>query len=471
MLTVVTDLTEDAHILYSSDSIVDILGHTPDEVVNRSAWDFFHPEEIPLAKELHSRGVRLDKAAVLAYCRIRNRQGDWVGCECCFSVVYDVMVCCTSIYRRGMSSQKRAVEAPMVRRLFASSPKDPRYHMLSHLSSKFSLGPEEQTHEPRAALFLNRFTRTLTVMYATSGIEQIIGISGEAMKGRSFYYCIQENCLEDAVRCLETAKGNDSIAYMRFFFRDPRQGDPVDASADESEDELMTDVTGSDEESEGGVGLGESSASNGEASHPTSRTNSGDSTHPSDTHEAIFGRGSGSRSSTSSLAVGSPLSEAHDEPIELEAVVSCTSDGLVVCLRRARPMVPTAMPSAQNPYQNGIFAAPWAPEPMFLPELPQPPPYPLGAQHPAMAQVAQTAAFQNEFMKSIRDVAVFAWALTGINGSLAEYSRGKPVGESRPPDGFPIWAPDQAPKLSAAPSGYGSGSSSSNDPFGDPGLS
>lgn len=102
------DLTNEAHILYSSDSIVDILGHTPDEVVNRSCWDFFHPEEVPVAKQLHSRGVRLDKAAVLSYCRIKNRQGDWVGCECCFSVVYDVMVCCTSVYRHGMNSQSKS---------------------------------------------------------------------------------------------------------------------------------------------------------------------------------------------------------------------------------------------------------------------------------------------------------------------------------------------------------------------------
>lgn len=102
-----TDLSDDAHILYSSDSIVDILGHTPDEVVNRSVWQFFHPDELPLAKAQHSRGVRLDKAAVLSYCRLKNRQGEWVGCECCFSVVYDVLVCCTSVYRQGMQSQSK----------------------------------------------------------------------------------------------------------------------------------------------------------------------------------------------------------------------------------------------------------------------------------------------------------------------------------------------------------------------------
>lgn len=359
--------------------------------------------------------------------------------------------------------------------------------MLSHLSSKFNLGDDEQTHEPRAALFLNRFTRTLTVMYATGGIEQIIGISSEAMKGRSFYYCIQENCLEDAVRCLESAKGNDSIAYLRFFFRDPRQDDPPEATSSESEDDIMTDITGSEDEFEGGVDAGDLSngqqsgnsrsngssgmSSNAPLSHP--RTNSADSTHPSDTHGAIFGDDSAARSSTSSLAASPPPSEALDEPIELEAVVSCTSDGLVVCLRRARPLVPTALPVAEPAYRNGVFAAPWAHEPMFHPALPRATPYPLGAVHPAMAQ-ARPTALQNAFMQSIRDVAVFAWALTGINGTLADHAKGTPEGESQPPDGFPVWNPVDNEKrvLSAPPSGYVSGnSSSSNDPFGDPGLS
>ncbi|KAH7382596.1 hypothetical protein DE146DRAFT_623129 [Phaeosphaeria sp. MPI-PUGE-AT-0046c] len=487
------DLTDDAHILYSSDSIVDILGHTPDEVVNRSVWQFFHPDELPLAKAQHSRGVRLDKAAVLSYCRLKNRQGDWVGCECCFSIVYDVMVCCTSVYRQGMQSQKRAVEAPIVRKLFASSPQDPRYHMLSHLSSKFDLGPERQTHEPRAALFLNRFTRTLTVMYATSGIEQIIGISGEAMKGQSFYYCIAENCLNDAVRCLESAKGNDSIAYMRFFFRDPRSPDPPEAMTSDSEDDIMTDITSSEDESEGGIEIHDSSVSyepnSRSLSHPSQgqhdshdhptwpRVESGDSTRLADSHYGVFGEHPANGSSASSDPE-SPHSEIPDGPIELEAVISCTSDGLVVCLRRARPVIPGTLPVTQPAPYNGIYAAPWAVEPLFHPAPPQYPPYPLGAQHPQMQQAAPSLQFQNAFMQSIRDVAVFAWALTGINGSLAEYARGTPVGESQPPEGLPVWNPlpnpNQFGKLSTPTSGYvsGSNSSSSNDPFGfgDPGL-
>lgn len=320
-------------------------------------------------------------------------------------------------------------------------------------------------------------------MYATSGIEQILGIPSDEMIGRSFYFCIAQDCLQDAVKCLESAKGNDSIAYLRFFFRDPRQDDPPDPLTSESEDDIMTDVVSSDDESEAHTASGEQSLSRGDSSNShsygsngmdtsggmsASRENSGNSADRSNGHF-------GSRSVGSSLAAGSPYPE-HDEPIEVEAVVSCTSDGLVVCLRRARP----EQPRPQAAGHGGVFAAPWAHQPMFQPALPQQLPYPLGAVHPAMAQAGPPGATQNSFMQAIRDVAVFAWALVGINGSLAEYAdpRAKPVGEAQPPDGFPIW--DPAPesgdreKFSAAPSGYasGSGSSSSNDPygFGDPGV-
>lgn len=58
----------------------------------------------------------MDKAAVLAYCRVRARDGSWVGCECCFTIVYDVMIVCTSIYRRGMKSSSELLNPEMEQR-------------------------------------------------------------------------------------------------------------------------------------------------------------------------------------------------------------------------------------------------------------------------------------------------------------------------------------------------------------------
>ncbi|KAF2663399.1 hypothetical protein BT63DRAFT_126233 [Microthyrium microscopicum] len=460
------DLSAEAIILYSSDSIVDVLGYTPDEVVNSSTWEFFKGAELDGAKKVHGRSLEMDKASVLTYCDIKNRNGDWIRCECCFSIVYNVMVACTSIYRQGPAGDIRRGEAPIARRLFTSSPQDPRYHMLQHLSARFQQNAHEQTHEPRAALFLNRFTRTCTIMYATSGIEDVIGISGENMKGRSFYYCISEACLEDAVQCLETAKGNDSVAYLRFLFRDPRQDDqPSESPSEDDTDAEMTDAGASESEAD------ENGSSNG--------THHGNSAGPARAQQNHSVRDenvtpdSVHTANTSSSGVDSPSSPI-EPPIELEAIVSCTSDGLVVCLRRARPILPDAMqdtvmpkPQIPAPPYTGFFAAPWGVQgAIYQPFAPPgftPMAYP-GMPHafggPPMPP-PQPASTMNDlaFLKAIQECGVFAWDLVGINGTLADVARGHPTGRAAPPDGPSIWEPSSASDVSS--SGRGTGSHSS----------
>jgi hypothetical protein len=94
--------------------------------------------------------------------------------------------------------------------------------MLSCISVKLTQSSKAQLHEPLAPLLLNRFTRTLSIMYATNGIEDVTGIPASAMYRLSFCHRIAENCLPNAVKCLESVENSDSIACLRFWFRDPR---------------------------------------------------------------------------------------------------------------------------------------------------------------------------------------------------------------------------------------------------------
>lgn len=315
-------------------------------------------------------------------------------------------------------------------------------------------------------------------MYATNGLADVLGITAEELNGKSFYYCIQENCLKEAVKCLESAKANDSIAYLRFWFRDPRQDDPPDR------DERMTDGNSSGDEDEGGVHLSELMDEDGSehavtsaeqssterssleppnrytgrgSMDPNSRSSSGNSTDlGGSSDDAIFDQPAAAQSSSSSFSLPTPdrdLLSFRQCQIELEAVVSCTSDGLVVVLRKARPTIPQLSgleaDPVEHPYTNGLFASPWATDPI-MPHSEQRPLYAQQSQYqpdPALGSTAARVgvnttkgpAASADFMNTIRDVAVFAWALTGINGSLAQYSRGKPTGESQPPDGLPVW--------------------------------
>ncbi|KAK4238084.1 hypothetical protein C8A03DRAFT_44137 [Achaetomium macrosporum] len=442
------NLTPDANILFASDSILDILGYQPDEVRGKSAFDYFHPDEVPFARSIHSRGVLLDKAAVLHYARILSKAGQWVSCECCFTVVHNVLVASTSIYFKGEKSERRARDAPHIRRIFSSSPRDPRYHMLEHLSPKFKMPPMER--EPRAALILNRFTRNLTIMYATDAVAQILGLRPDELLERPFYECIQPNCLDEAERCLESAKANESIAYLRFWYKDPRVdlNDPVneeEEEADEMEDEAddRSSLNGSEVDVKD-PSIRDSCMDVDEESVPQSQSSPGGD----DGGDADGDPSSGAHISTPDR----PRPQAP-RTFELEAVVSCTSDGLVVVLRRARPPIPDpqppVIPAAFN-FENGLFAAPWGLqpiEPYISPELLYTFRPPFLPQYMPLRECVKAAGGPpfDQLMRSIRDVAVFAWAVTGINGTLASYGQGRPRMGAQPVDGLPVWEPDTRP--------------------------
>jgi hypothetical protein len=286
-------------------------------------------------------------------------------------------------------------------------------------------------------------------MFATDSVSSILGVSAQQLTGKSFYYCIAENCLKDAVQCLESAKANDSIAYLRLWYRDPLQDAP------RMRDTSMPDISSGDEyNDEGGVRIRsfspETQPSNQVDSIETrvnpqpdqlapaprieadrSRSSSGNSADLDHTEEDVFDAAP-PRSSSASMTP----TEDYAGPIEVEAVVSCTSDGLVVVLRRARPFMRNTLGAPTLHYANGLFASPWAPDPVMPPDA-------RDVNIPQAAEPPGTEPEPADFLTAIREVAVFAWSLTGINGDLARYGRGTPTGESLP-TGLPIWDPDSS---------------------------
>lgn len=288
--------------------------------------------------------------------------------------------------------------------------------MLENLSFKFRMpNTDSSTREPRAALILNRFTRSLTVMYSTDAIEKVLGISKEYIVGKSFYECIQQQCLTESIAAIESAKGNDSIAHLIFWCRDPRHPHEIEELNQALDD--ASDISGSEDEDEGGA-VGRNS--NSSVSPSTTRSAS----QPN--RDTVVRRNNRQRS-----AGNPPTREALPvfQPIQLEAVISCTSDGLVVILRKA----PAAFPVEHR------AIAPWGVNPI-APHVHQP-----NANdrfvHGPTASALQPGASKEESIRSIREVAVFAWALCGINGNIGAYAHNKPGPKSQP-RALPVWNPD-----------------------------
>ena len=367
--------------------------------------------------------------------------------------------------------------------------------MLEHLATKFTTAPAEP--EPRAALIVNRFTRSLAIMFATNSVSIILGLEPAQLQNKSFYECIQDSCLDDATECLESAKANDSIAYLRFWSRDARREEDLEEDLSDSDEGSADDIVPEDSTSDPGTvptrtattsqdSVAAFSEENAEQNGDSSDSDRGgvrlDGGMDVDSPLQSTSSAANNRGATSNNAFGNhdvipqEISAGHNEgpsakqpsndpqasaphrhgaqreasqrqrqppypvpSVELEAVVSCTSDGLVVVLRKARPIPAGPVPSSRMPHmpRHGIFASPWAPEPFrprYAHEMVHEFRAPYAPQHMPVREEVRSAGGppMDQLMSSIREVAVFAWALVGINKNLSVHSHGNPSGDAQP---------------------------------------
>jgi PAS domain S-box-containing protein len=398
-------VTANARLLYASDSITDVLGYEPEEVVGKSTFDYFHPDEVPLARNEHQNAVDLDRASVLAYVRVRNKAGEWIGCECVFSIVYDVIVAATTVYHRDSHRRAaRALAAPIVRQAFSPDVGDPRYEMLVYLSHRFTSIASNRKKEPRAALILNRFTKNLTILYATHALEELVGMRPDSAVGVSLLSCVQAECLDGVLHAIDLAKTNDSVAYMRFAWKGPNARGST-SSPEESPERLLTEYH---------------SPGDSEAGEFRQHNNGSSNGNGNGTGTGIVDRGRASETS-------SDFEEDHAEDvIDVEAVITCTSDGILLVLRRSASTLPPRPP-------QGLFAVPWATVPLY-PAPPRPANMEYETDGVPAENIAAGSSENQHVLNVIKEVAVLVWGLQINEEMVSRLARGTPVGEEAKPE-------------------------------------
>jgi hypothetical protein len=270
--------------------------------------------------------------------------------------------------------------------------------MIDHLAPKFrstSLA-RAAAHEPRAAFLLNRFSETLPILYATHAAQFVLSCNPDEAVGRSFYEFIDEGYLLGAVNAIERAKENDSIAYLRLLWKEKLE--------DMEEDEDMDD---NDEEEE--------------------------------EEEVEEGSHTGQQPQSQQQPPPLPIPERF----EVECLVSASSDGLIVVVRRAPP-IEGQLPHVRPP---GVFATPWATSPLPPYRMTPPPPSPVEAGSPTREVLevnpALPAPSSQAVMNSIRDVSVFAWSIAMLNDHVSHDNASNLVDGQVHPNENNVRAPDE----------------------------
>ncbi|KAF9240195.1 hypothetical protein BU15DRAFT_74113 [Melanogaster broomeanus] len=112
----IVDFSQDARWLFVTESVTEILGYEPRDVIGMPALEMVHPDEFPAVRKLHYDTIRQDKAAVIAYLRIKHKDPfkGYILCAVSRTVVHNVLVGSISLATPGVKAFQTASTAQEV---------------------------------------------------------------------------------------------------------------------------------------------------------------------------------------------------------------------------------------------------------------------------------------------------------------------------------------------------------------------
>ncbi|KAF9179340.1 hypothetical protein BGZ51_006991 [Haplosporangium sp. Z 767] len=218
------DLSPEARFLWVSDSIIECLGYTREEIVGLSVYDFVVKEDIPFSRLTHKENVMNDLVATQLICRYRHKDGKTlVPAVAVFSACYEFIVNCSSVIdpENGAFKQMKAHSAAMIRMVNDKNEEYARVRRHQQAFATNTWDPNVLEPEPRVCMILNRFSRNLGILYASPSCELILHVDSDKIVGKPFLVFIRSDDLASFVEQVDIAKSSDTITHMRFWFQSP----------------------------------------------------------------------------------------------------------------------------------------------------------------------------------------------------------------------------------------------------------
>ncbi|RDX49966.1 hypothetical protein OH76DRAFT_1403214 [Lentinus brumalis] len=216
----IVDFTEDANWVYCSESVYDLLGFEPHELIGTSSLLLVHPDEFSEVKELHYTTISADQAAVLAYLRMKHKDPyrGYILCGISRTVCQNVLVGSVSFAAPGPKAMHNASTAQEVKIITPTAKdlefrrwNDPNPMPPCNIAPSRSVSPDHGrrrdtrakaiSFDPlpemsvRTALILDRFSVNCGILYCSNDSL----MSTTTCMGRSFFDFVSRKD-EDLVR-------------------------------------------------------------------------------------------------------------------------------------------------------------------------------------------------------------------------------------------------------------------------------
>ncbi|KAF9102327.1 hypothetical protein BGX27_011044 [Mortierella sp. AM989] len=214
------DLTPEIIFLWASPSIYEVLGYDQDEIVGMSAVALIVPEDVPDTREIYDDNVKNHLVATQVVNKLRRKDGIAVHFLHVFSTCYDFLVNCSTVLNSDTYTYQQTKAHSTMARTLGSKKKEfdlmKRYHQ-AFADNRWKK-PEA---EVRVCLLLNRFTRNLIIMYASTLSDTVLHVDPDELTGKPFLLYIRADDLAPFVEQMDVVKGTTAIVSSRFWFQSP----------------------------------------------------------------------------------------------------------------------------------------------------------------------------------------------------------------------------------------------------------
>ena len=220
------DNTATANFIYVSESVCEVLGWTPDEMVGKGGYQFFHPSDINALTRVHSANVMNEKMSSMVAYRTRHKDGHYVTIETLVHYCYDLLMCTNYLYDPNNVGHK--IRSNSVDEVFIVNENgsleligawnDSQERMQASLQTHHQWINNRVTHiqEPRFCLILNRYTEDSTIVFVSQMAERLVGVQCDQVLGRPLLDYVSDKDGEVVQQQLDMTKGSDMIMRMRF---------------------------------------------------------------------------------------------------------------------------------------------------------------------------------------------------------------------------------------------------------------
>ncbi|KAI3648238.1 hypothetical protein MP228_006092 [Amoeboaphelidium protococcarum] len=193
-----TDMTPNSSVLWVSPSVTDLTGFTQEEMIGKSSYAFFHPDEIEAIQRNHVVNLSESVIARIMTVRFLNKSPDgqlfYRKMDFLINTCYD---CCVVVgahhefnansisFRQSAEDIVKIGPQGLIEVENWSTRKTVIMQMLSD-----TLTWENQADslkEPRVCLILNRYTYKATIMFASMGSQEVLEHSDQELIGQSFF--------------------------------------------------------------------------------------------------------------------------------------------------------------------------------------------------------------------------------------------------------------------------------------------